>query len=73
MPRLALADAIFDAHRLAREIDSSDPTVAKPFIRENRILGATDADYDAILDKSPSSVYLPQSIASSRVGAPSAP
>ncbi len=72
MPRLALADAIFDAHRLAREIDSSDPAVAKPFIRENRVIGATDADYDAILDKLPGSVYVPRSIGSSRPVAPAA-
>jgi len=28
------ADCIFDGHRLAREIDSADPSVALPFIRE---------------------------------------
>ena len=32
-PRL-LADSIFEGHRLAREIDSADPAVALPFIRE---------------------------------------
>ena len=32
-PRI-LADAIFDAHRLAREIDSPDPAVALPWLRE---------------------------------------
>jgi dimethylamine/trimethylamine dehydrogenase len=32
-PRI-LADAIFDGHRLAREIDSADPAVALPWLRE---------------------------------------
>ena len=32
-PRL-LADAIFDGHRLAREIDCDDPEVALPYLRE---------------------------------------
>ncbi|MGZ4430217.1 MAG: oxidoreductase, partial [Gaiellales bacterium] len=32
-PRL-LADAIFDGHRLAREIDAEQPEVALPFLRE---------------------------------------
>ncbi len=32
-PRI-LADAIFDGHRLAREIDSEDPAVALPWLRE---------------------------------------
>jgi dimethylamine/trimethylamine dehydrogenase len=35
VPRL-IADAIFDGHRLAREIDSDDPAVPKPFLREMR-------------------------------------
>lgn len=32
-PRV-IADAIFDAHRLAREIDSEEPTVPRPYVRE---------------------------------------
>jgi dimethylamine/trimethylamine dehydrogenase len=32
-PRL-LSEAIFDGHRLAREIDSADPEVALPYLRE---------------------------------------
>jgi dimethylamine/trimethylamine dehydrogenase len=45
-PRL-LADAIFDGHRLGREIDSPDPARPLPFVRERRLAGdATDADYD---------------------------
>jgi dimethylamine/trimethylamine dehydrogenase len=62
MPRMALADAIFDGHRLAREIDSEDPATPKPYIRENRVLGASDADYDAVLGKDATSVYVPSSV-----------
>ena len=36
-PRL-VADAIFDGHRLAREIDSEDPAVALPYRRERWVL-----------------------------------
>ena len=36
-PRMLVADAIFDGHRLAREIDSADPAVPLPFIRERRV------------------------------------
>ena len=50
-PRL-IADCIFDGHRLAREIDSSDPAVPLPYIREHRIIGAVDEDYDALLGSS---------------------
>jgi dimethylamine/trimethylamine dehydrogenase len=48
VPRL-IAEAIFDGHRLAREIDTANPAVALPFIRENRVLGRSDDDYDATL------------------------
>ena len=48
VPRL-VADAIFDGHRLAREIDSGYPATPRPFIRENRVLGARDEDYDGVL------------------------
>jgi dimethylamine/trimethylamine dehydrogenase len=44
-----IAEAIFDAHRLAREIDSPDPAHHLPFIREHRILGNSDASYDSVL------------------------
>jgi dimethylamine/trimethylamine dehydrogenase len=50
VPRL-IADAVFDGHRLAREIDSDDPATPLPFIRENRVIGATDADYDSTLSR----------------------
>jgi dimethylamine/trimethylamine dehydrogenase len=36
-PRL-VADCIFDGHRLAREIDSENPEVPKPFIRERAVI-----------------------------------
>lgn len=37
-PRLYVADAIFDGHRLAREIDSDNPAEALPYIRERALL-----------------------------------
>jgi dimethylamine/trimethylamine dehydrogenase len=40
-----VAQAVFSGHRLAREIDSPDPNVALPFIRERRLLNSTEADY----------------------------
>lgn len=39
-----LADTIFHAHRLAREIDSPDPRTPLPFIRERRLVGSTSDD-----------------------------
>jgi dimethylamine/trimethylamine dehydrogenase len=48
-PRQQVADAIFDGHRLAREIDTEDPAVPRPWIRERRVLGATDDDYQRVL------------------------
>jgi dimethylamine/trimethylamine dehydrogenase len=48
VPRI-LAEVIFDGHRLGREIDSDDPAVPLPYIRERRVLEASDADYDGIL------------------------
>jgi dimethylamine/trimethylamine dehydrogenase len=48
-PRL-IADCVFDGHRLAREIDSENPRVPLPFIRERRLAGeVSDADYEAQL------------------------
>jgi dimethylamine/trimethylamine dehydrogenase len=40
-----IADAIFSGHRLAREIDSPDPAVPLPYIRERRLLNSTEDDY----------------------------
>jgi dimethylamine/trimethylamine dehydrogenase len=45
----ATADVIFDGHRLGREIDSPDPSRPLPFIREHRVLGKSDHEYDALL------------------------
>jgi dimethylamine/trimethylamine dehydrogenase len=40
-----IAQAIFSGHRLAREIDSPDPSVALPFIRERRLVDPGAGDY----------------------------
>jgi dimethylamine/trimethylamine dehydrogenase len=48
VPRL-IADAIFDGHRLAREIDEANPAVPLPFIRERRTLTWTDVEFDAVV------------------------
>ncbi len=45
VPRI-IAEAVFDGHRLAREIDTQNPAVPLPFIRENRVIGASDMEYD---------------------------
>jgi len=37
-PRVFAADAIFDGHRLAREIDTENPAVALPYRRERAVL-----------------------------------
>ena len=42
-----IADAVFDGHRLAREIDSPDPEHPLPFIRERRVVGA-DATLESL-------------------------
>ena len=41
-PRL-IADAIFDGHRLAREIDSPDPERPLPYLRERPLMAETPA------------------------------
>lgn len=40
-----IAQAVFSGHRLAREIDTADPDVPLPFIRERRLVNATEDDY----------------------------
>jgi dimethylamine/trimethylamine dehydrogenase len=47
-----IPDCIFDGHRLAREIDSPNPAMPLPFIRERRLWGDTsNADFeDALLN-----------------------
>jgi dimethylamine/trimethylamine dehydrogenase len=35
-PRM-ISEAIFDGHRLAREIDGTDPSIALPFDRERNV------------------------------------
>ncbi len=39
-----IADAIFDGHRLAREIDSEDPGRPLPWLRERPLEGAVAVD-----------------------------
>lgn len=40
-----VAQSVFSGHRLAREFDSPDPSVALPFIRERRLVGSTEDDF----------------------------
>ena len=40
-----IAQAVFSGHRLAREIDSDDPSTPLPFIRERRIVDSVEDDY----------------------------
>lgn len=54
VPRI-IADCVFDGHRLAREIDTVDPAVPLPYIREHRIIGATDEYYDSMIQMGQSS------------------
>ncbi len=52
-PRM-LVDSIFDGHRLAREIDSPNPAMPLPFIRERRLWGeVANADFDSQLFGTP--------------------
>ena len=52
-PRM-LVDSIFDGHRLAREIDSPNPAMPLPFIRERRLWGeAANTDFDTQLFGTP--------------------
>ncbi|MGH9296120.1 MAG: hypothetical protein ACRD0B_12375, partial [Acidimicrobiales bacterium] len=45
-----MVDCIFDGHRLAREIDSPNPAIPLPFIRERRLWGSVDnKSYEAQL------------------------
>jgi dimethylamine/trimethylamine dehydrogenase len=48
-PRM-IVDSVFDGHRLAREIDSDNPAMPLPFIRERRLWGdAGNGDFEAQL------------------------
>ncbi|MSO41211.1 MAG: FAD-binding protein [Solirubrobacterales bacterium] len=40
-----IAQSVFSGHRLAREIDSPDPSVPLPFIRERRVIGNGEDTY----------------------------
>jgi dimethylamine/trimethylamine dehydrogenase len=61
VPRI-LAEAIFDGHRLGREIDSENPAVPLPYVRERRLLGASDRDYDDVLNSVRLRSFRPTSI-----------
>jgi dimethylamine/trimethylamine dehydrogenase len=41
-----IADAVYSGHRLAREIDSPDPATPLPYVRERRLLHASESDYE---------------------------
>jgi len=47
-----IADSIFSGHRLAMDIDSDNPATYSKFIRETRVVGSTDSDYDNLLASS---------------------
>jgi dimethylamine/trimethylamine dehydrogenase len=52
-PRM-IPDSIFDGHRLAREIDSPNPAMPLPFIRERRLWGeVSNQDYESRLMNTP--------------------
>ena len=40
-----IAQSVFSGHRLAREIDSDDPSTPLPFIRERRLVGSVEEDF----------------------------
>ena len=40
-----IAQAVFSGHRLAREIDSPNPSEPLPFIRERRLAGSGEEDF----------------------------
>jgi dimethylamine/trimethylamine dehydrogenase len=61
VPRI-LAEAIFDGHRLGREIDTPNPSSPLPYIRERRVLGTSDRDYDSVLAAGPSRLFKPTSL-----------
>ena len=42
---MPIAQATFSGTRLAREFDSDNPDQHKPFIRERRLINATEKDY----------------------------
>ena len=59
-PRM-IVDSVFDGHRLAREIDSANPAMPLPFIRERRLWGeTTNADFLAQLRAEPDTQTLEQ-------------
>ncbi|MBS1843142.1 MAG: FAD-dependent oxidoreductase [Actinobacteria bacterium] len=53
-----IADAVFEGHRLAREIDSPNPEYPLPYIRERRLLDASEDDFK--LDSPTIAISMPQ-------------
>jgi dimethylamine/trimethylamine dehydrogenase len=59
-PRM-IVDSVFDGHRLAREIDSPNPAMPLPFIRERRLWGeSSNDDFEGQLQSSPDVLPLDQ-------------
>jgi dimethylamine/trimethylamine dehydrogenase len=59
-PRM-IVDSVFDGHRLAREIDSPNPAMPLPFIRERRLWGgSTNDDFEGQLQSAPDVLPLDQ-------------
>jgi len=59
-PRM-IVDSVFDGHRLAREIDSPNPAMPLPFIRERRLWGeSTNSDFEDQLQSAPDVLPLSQ-------------
>jgi dimethylamine/trimethylamine dehydrogenase len=59
-PRM-IVDSIFDGHRLGREIDSPEPSMPLPFIRERRLWGeSTNQTYLDELEVEPDATPLEQ-------------
>jgi len=59
-PRM-IVDSVFDGHRLAREIDSPNPAMPLPFIRERRLWGdSSNDDFEGQLQATPDVLPLSQ-------------
>jgi dimethylamine/trimethylamine dehydrogenase len=53
-----IADAVFEGHRLAREIDSPHPDYPLPYIRERRLIDSSEDDFT--LDSATIAIAMPQ-------------
>ena len=69
-----LVDCIFDGHRLAREIDSENPAIPLPFIRERRLWGGTtNRDFEEQLQNGRDIEAMPDELEPAVAAATSAP